>query len=124
MGVVLEGVACRFFEESDLAKEEAEGVEPGEEDAGDDLANAFFAEPKIVSTDNGGVDEEHSFGRLVCQSPHLLLYEQGDICGVPCSIRTVLIDDQVRVWIITQTLAHLLSITTYYELSAIVRTPD
>lgn len=64
MGIVLEGVACRFFEKSNLAEEEAEGVEPGEEDAGDDFADAFLTEAKVVAADDGGVDEEHSVNAL------------------------------------------------------------
>lgn len=60
MGVVFEGVACGFFEQCDLAEEEPEGVEPGQENAGDDFADAFFAEAEVVSSDDGGVDKEHS----------------------------------------------------------------
>ncbi len=49
-----------LLEERCLSEEEAEGVQPGKEDAGHDLANTCFAETEIVATDNGRVHEEHS----------------------------------------------------------------
>lgn len=60
MRVVLEVEEASLPVKSDLPEEEAEGVEPGEEDAGDDFSHAFFAETEVVAADDGGVDEEHS----------------------------------------------------------------
>ncbi len=60
MRVVLEVEQASFPVQSDLPEEEAEGVEPGEEHAGDDFSDAFFAETEVVAADDGGIDEEHS----------------------------------------------------------------
>jgi hypothetical protein len=58
--VVLEVDLARLAVERDLAEEEAERVEPGEEDAGDDLADALFAEAEVVAADDRRVHEVHS----------------------------------------------------------------
>ena len=90
MRVVDKPAASRLLEEGDLPQEEAEGVEPGEEDAGDDLADACLAEAEVVAADDGRVDEEHAR-----------------------RVRAVLVDDVHGVGVVLQTLAHLLAIPVF-----------
>jgi len=59
MGIISELMPGRLLEECDLAEEEPERVEPGQEHPRDNLSHAFFSEAKIVATDYRRVDEEH-----------------------------------------------------------------
>lgn len=51
-----------LFEEGDLTEEETEGVEPGEENTGDNFPDTFFTEAEVVTTNDGRVYKEHSVG--------------------------------------------------------------
>ena len=80
------------LEQIDRAEEEAERVEPRQEGGRDNLFDALLLESQILGTHNGRVDEVESD-----------------------SIGTVLVDQQVGVWVVAERFAHLLAIGSKHE---------
>jgi hypothetical protein len=75
-----------------LAEVEVERIDPFQQDVGQNLSDTFFSESKIVSSDDGRVDEEKS----------------------DC-VRTVFADNFHGVGVILEFLTHLLSVPRYQQ---------
>jgi hypothetical protein len=86
-GVVAELDAVVVLEGGDGGEEEAKGVEPGDEDLGEDLFDAGLAEAEVVAADDGGIDEEE-----------------------PEGVGAVALHDVVGIGVVLQALAHLLAV--------------
>ena len=72
----------------DLTEVKVEGVDPFQQDVGQDLSYTFFSESEIITSDNGRVDEE-----------------QSDRIG------TVFTNDLHGIGVVLELLTHLLSVT-------------
>lgn len=59
MRVVLEFKVASLAMKVDLAQEEAESIEPREQDPRDNLTDTLFTETQVITADDRGVDKEH-----------------------------------------------------------------
>ena len=107
--IILEFMTSRFLEQRGVAQKEAEGIKPWKKHSRYNLAYSLFPEAKIIASDNGRIDEEHSDS--VEARRHIRMSLSSVTQYAPNSICPVRIDDQVGIGIIAQTFAHLFPVT-------------